>query len=106
MKKYCIITTVIVIIALLLMAVFIPETGAQSGNSQEFSPSRYVVLSAEIDVDSLQMGESRDPRKVIVRMDTVSGKTWVMQLGVTGGNDPKIRSSSWHEIGTRPKDQF
>ena len=101
MKKHCIIVSIVIIIALLLMAVFIPETGAQTGNSQDYSPCRYVIVAAEMDVDSLQMGESRDPRKVIVKMDTISGKTWVMQLGVTGGNAPKIRYSSWHEVGSR-----
>ena len=101
MKKICVIVTAVVIAALVFMAILIPETGAQTDNSQSFTPSRYVVMAADIDVDSLQVGAAPASRRFVVKMDTVTGRTWLLQVGMTGGNDPRIRSTSWHEVGGR-----
>lgn len=101
MKKLCVIATVVIIAALILTAMLIPETGAQTDNSQAFTPSRYVIMAADINVDSLQLGAAHASRRFIVKMDTVTGRTWLLQVGMTGGNDPRIRSTSWHEVGIR-----
>jgi hypothetical protein len=100
MKKYYVIWACAVFAAIfLLMMVFIPSSTAQNANSQDFSPSRYVVVAADINVLSPQMGNSGKIQSVMLKLDTVTGKSWILQVHVMGGNDPKVRYSSWHEVG-------
>lgn len=84
-----------------LLTLLIPSGNAQSSNSQDYTPSRYVIVAAQINVLSPRMGADRDTQYVMVKMDTVTGKTWILQMDVAGGNNPKVRSSSWHELGSR-----
>ena len=101
MKKVILTSTVVMIIILILLSLMIPLCNAQVGNSQEYSPSRYVIVAAQINVLSPRMGADHDTQYVMVKMDTVTGKTWILQMDVAGGNNPKVRSSSWHELGSR-----
>ncbi len=103
MKKHYLIPAAIIMIILLLIAVLVPESSAQTGNSQEFTPSRYAVIAAEVSVFSPQtinQGFGSDKQNVIVKLDTVTGRTWILQLDVAGNNDPKIRHSFWRELGS------
>jgi hypothetical protein len=100
MKHFSIIAAA-VIATILLLTLLIPSGRAQSSDSQEYHPSRYVIVAAPINVLSPGMGAGHDTQYVMVKMDTVTGKTWILQLDVAGGNNPKVRASSWHELGSR-----
>ncbi len=86
---------------ILLLIWFIPSGNAQNGNSQEYHSGRFVIIAAPVNVLSPQMGGSSNTQEVIVKLDTVTGRSWILQLDVAGGNEPKVRSSSWHELGVR-----
>ena len=88
-----------VIFAVLLFAMLIPVGKAQSNNTQEFNQTRFVIIAAPVNVFSPQMGSSDDVQQVMVKMDTVTGKTWILQLDVAVGNQPRVRSSLCHELG-------
>lgn len=100
MKHFLIIAAGI-IATIALLTLLIPSGKAQSSNSQNYQPSRYVIVAAQINVLSPRMGADHDTQYVMVKMDTVTGKTWILQMDVAGGNNPKVRSSSWHELGSR-----
>ncbi len=100
MKHFLIIAAGI-IATIALLTLLIPSGKAQSSNSQNYTPSRYVIVAAQINVLSPRMGADHDTQYVMVKMDTVTGKTWILQMDVAGGNNPKVRSSSWHELGSR-----
>ena len=64
-------------------------------STQSFSPSRYAVAAAEINVANLQSPGTACLRKVLVRLDSVSGKVQILQLSVRGDNDPTVLSAVW-----------
>ena len=100
MKKYYVIGAFAAAAAIfLLMLVLIPSLTAQNANSQDFTPSRYVVVAADVNVLSPQIGNSGKIQSVMLKLDTVTGRSWILQVHVMGGNDPKVRYSSWHEVG-------
>lgn len=100
MKKFYLIAMFTGIsIIVLLSIILIPKAVAQNANSQDFSPSRYVVVAADVNVLSPQMGSSGKLQSVMLKLDTITGRAWILQIHVIGGNEPKIRQSSWHEVG-------
>ena len=102
MKNIYFIGGAVILLNLLLAAIFIPESSAQSGDSQSFTPSRYVITSAPVHVISPHVStNSNRLQNVMVKMDTVTGKAWMLQLYVTGGAEAKLRQSSWQEIGIK-----
>ena len=64
-------------------------------STQSFSPSRYALAAAEINVANLQSPGIACTRKVLVRLDSVSGKVQILQLSVRGDNDPTVLSAVW-----------
>lgn len=107
MKKFYLIGACTAIAAIIsLLVVFIPASTAQNVNSQDFTPSRFVVIAADINVLSPQMGNIGKIQSVILKMDTMTGKAWILQVHVMGGNEPKVRSSSWHEVGLVRKNGY
>ena len=46
-----------------------------------------------------RMGNNGKIQSVVLKMDTMTGKAWILQVQVMGGNEPKVRTSSWHEVG-------
>ena len=99
---YLSILTIAALIALVTI-LLLPSGNAQSSNSQEFIPSRFVITAAEINVLSPQMNGSHATQNVLVKMDTVTGRSWILQLEVAGGNEPRVRTSAWRELGFRAK---
>lgn len=91
----------IIIAALLIMLVFVPESEAQNFSTQEYSPSRFAVISAEVNVLTPDMNVSRHTQHLLMRVDTVTGRTWLLQVNVAGGNEPRVRTAVWHETGAR-----
>ena len=97
--KFFIFAGAAIILSLLTAAsIAIPLCNAQNGNSQDFMPSRFVIMATQVTVFS-PMNDQHEPQNVIVKLDTHTGKTWILQLDVAGGNDPKVRRSSWLELG-------
>lgn len=64
-------------------------------STQSFSPARYALAAAEINVANLQSPGIACTRKVLVRLDSVSGKVQILQLSVRGDNDPTVLSAVW-----------
>lgn len=91
----------VLITALLIMLVFIPESDAQSNSSQEYFPSRFAVIAAEVNVMTPDMGGRDATQNILMRVDTATGRTWILQVNVAGGNDPRVRAAVWHETGFR-----
>jgi len=99
MKKVILTSTVVMIIILILLSLMIPLCNAQVGNSQEYSPSRYVIVAAQVNVISPGINGSHDTQYVLVKLDTLTGKSWILQLDVAGGDAPRVRQSAWKELG-------
>ena len=70
---------------------------ARAADTQTFTPARYVIVAAEVDVALIQNDANvpGGPRKILLRMDTVTGEVWILQLGIFGGNDPRVTAASW-----------
>ena len=70
---------------------------ARAADTQGFTPARYVIVAAEIDVALIQNDANggAGTRKVLLRMDTQTGEVWILQLGIFGGNDPSVTAASW-----------
>lgn len=74
-------------------------TFADNGNSQTFQLSRYALVAAEADaaMPALADGNSTT-RKVVMRINTVTGETDILQFGVAGFDDPTITNASWAKV--------
>ncbi len=70
---------------------------ARAADTQGFTPARYVIVAAEIDVALIQNDANggAGTRKVLLKMDTQTGEVWILQLGIFGGNDPSVTAASW-----------
>ena len=73
------------------------KTNAAEADTQQFTPARYVIVAAEVNVALIQNDANggAGTRKVLLKMDTVTGEVWILQLGIFGGNDPRVTSASW-----------
>ena len=72
-------------------------TPARAADTQGFTPARYVIVAAEVDVALIQNDANGGggTRKVLLKMDTLTGEVWILQLGIFGGNDPRVTAASW-----------
>ena len=70
---------------------------ASAADTQGFTPARYVIVAAEVNVALIQndVNGGAGTRKVLLRMDTQTGEVWILQLGIFGGNDPRVTAASW-----------
>ncbi|MBS1369503.1 MAG: hypothetical protein HPZ91_06040 [Lentisphaeria bacterium] len=75
----------------------LPAQADNSGNSQLFNPGRYALVAAEVNVNSLQQGVSNE-QQVVLKIDTVTGKVWVLQLRSAGVNDARIDNATWKQV--------
>ena len=98
MKHFLIIAAGI-IATIALLTLLIPSGKAQSSNSQNYQPSRYVIVAAQVNVISPGINGSHDTQYVLVKLDTLTGKSWILQLDVAGGDAPRVRQSAWKELG-------
>lgn len=101
MKKFYFAGIAVIAAVVIMIAAAIPSLLAQSGNSQEYSRERFVLVAAQVNVFSPEMGARNESQYVMVKMDTLTGRSWILQLDVAGGNEPKVRHSSWQELGFR-----
>ena len=78
---------------------------ADGGDSQTFTPARYALLTGSVDVSLLQPGPGDGSggcrRDVVLKIDTLTGDVWVLQLGVNGVTDPSVRSAAWAHVANR-----
>ena len=87
--------------ALLLVAAATPlAAGGAAADTQLYTPARYALIAAEVDAASLQAGSGGElgRRQVLVRLDTVTGRCWVLQLKVAGAQDPQVLAANWAAV--------
>ena len=72
----------------------------ENADTQTFNPARYALIAAEVDAATLQPGSGgpQGERKVLIKLDTATGRCWVLQLAVAGANDPTVIGASWAQI--------
>jgi hypothetical protein len=99
MIKYYKTTVSVTITILIIIALFIISltSKADNGNSQQYRSARYVILAGEVNAAMLNSGGNH-LQKVLVKMDTSTGQTWIMQLSVTSHMNPKVRDAVWAPI--------
>ena len=99
MKKRILITAISITIVMVLLGIAgitkLQASQTMPVTTQEFSPSRYALAAAEINVANLQGGGKACTRKVLVRMDSVTGKAQILQMSVRGDGDPTVLSAVW-----------
>jgi hypothetical protein len=101
MKFFYFIAVAVMIAALLIILAVIPSSNAQNDTTQEYHPSRFAVIAAEVNVLTPDMGGRNATQHMMLRVDTVTGRTWLLQVNVAGGNEPHLRTAVWRETGTK-----
>ena len=76
----------------------LPAQADSSSDSQLFNAGRYALVAAEVDVQTLQQGISNE-QQVVLKIDTVTGKTWVLEITSGGANNPEINTATWTSVG-------
>ena len=95
--------TLFVIIAVMLIS-GAWYLGANTGNSmnttQTYSASRYALLEADVNIANVMNsgGLSNNVQKTVLKLDTLTGNVWVLQLAVNGTGDPTVRSAVWTQV--------
>ena len=74
--------------------------GDSAANTQIFIPARYALVAAAIDTASLQPGSGGElgRRQVLVKLDTVTGRCWILQLAVDGAGNPTVTGANWAAV--------
>ena len=72
-------------------------TAADGNSTQLYSPSRYVLMAAEINVSSLQE-TMPNTRKVLLQADTATGRCWVLELTVPGAGNFNVSNAKWKAV--------
>ena len=75
----------------------ITSAGAADNSTQNYSPSRFALLSAQINVSSDEGGIS-NTRQVMVRADTLTGQCWILELKVYGYQNFRVANANWKPI--------
>jgi hypothetical protein len=66
--------------------------------TQNFSPARFALAAAEINIANPQSPGVSTTQKALFRIDSVTGEVSVLQMAVRGNNDPTIQSAVWAQI--------
>lgn len=66
--------------------------------TQNFSPARFALAAAEINIANPQSPGISTTQKALFRIDSVTGEVSVLQMAVRGNNDPTIQSAVWAKI--------
>ena len=74
--------------------------GDSAADTQTFTPARYALVAAEIDAATLQPGAGGPTgrRRVLVKLDTATGRCWVLQLQIAGADDPQVLAANWAAV--------
>ncbi len=90
---------IIISVVSLLAGVAISAAFAQDGDSQVFSPARFALVEANINVAMLQPGGSgSNQQRVLTRLDTRTGQVSILQLTVNGPGNPTVQSAVWAPV--------
>ena len=75
-------------------------SSAANGDSQTYHLERFALIAAEADaVVPADSGNGKTPkRNVVLRIDTLTGKTDILQFSVAGTDDPTITNASWANV--------
>ena len=95
------ILAVLLLIAALFAALY--PAGADDTmpvSTQNFSPARFALAAAEINIANPQNPGLRPTQKALFRIDTISGEVSVLQMSVRGNNDPTVQSAVWAKISS------
>lgn len=79
---------------------------ASENDTQLFTPARYALVAAEVDVALIQGSGSAGKghsRNVVMKLDSRTGEVWVLEMQLMGGNDPKITNANWHLVKQPPR---
>lgn len=96
--------TLYIIIVVLAMISGAWYLAANSGNSmnttQNYTPSRYALLEADVNISNVMNsgGLNNNVQKTVLKVDTLTGRVWVLQLAVNGTGDPTVRSAVWAQV--------
>ena len=63
--------------------------------TQSYSPARFALFAAEINVAAQQFINDNHTQKVLARIDTQTGEIAILQLQISGINNPTVRSAFW-----------
>ena len=75
----------------------VSSAGAADNSTQNYSPSRFALLAAQINVSSDEGGIS-NTRQVMIRADTLTGQCWILELKVYGYQNFRVANASWKPI--------
>ena len=73
-----------------------PET--PTFTTQNYQPAAFALFAAEINVSSLDLGNTRPQQKVLARLNTATGEVAILQLMITGPGRGQIASAGWYPV--------
>ena len=76
---------------------FSSKAEAAVDSTQNYTPARFALLAAELNVSSMSIGPN-NTRQVIVRADTATGQCWVLELTVPGEGSFQVIRADWKAI--------
>ena len=88
------------LLAAAAVLLFIRHLAAESASTQEFTPARYALLEASVNVSAVlnSGGFNQGVQKTVLKIDTRTGQVWVLQLAVNGVGDPTVCSAVWARV--------
>ena len=99
MKRKFFIPSVIIVTALsfavLPFVLGANNNTSQSVTTQNYTPARFAIAAAEIHVAMLQGGGQERLRKILFKLDSVTGEVSILQMSIRGINDPTVLSAVW-----------
>ena len=95
----------VIAILLLLLNAVIALYPADADNTmpvttQSFSPARFALAAAEINVANPQSPGIQVTQKTLFRIDSVTGEVSILQMSVRGNNDPTVQSAVWARVSS------
>ena len=95
----------VLVVLLLAVSAFIALYPADADDTmpvstQNFSPSRFALAAAEINIANPQSPGIKTTQKALFRIDSVTGEVSVLQMSIRGNNDPTVQSAVWAKISS------
>lgn len=74
--------------------------GAAEKTTESYSPSRFALFQGSVSASCVVNpgGFSQNVQQCMLKVDTRTGETWVLQLAVNGSGDPTVRSAVWAKV--------
>lgn len=73
---------------------------AQNSGTAAYIPSRFALMQGTLSVSNTvnSGGLNNNIQQCILKLDTRTGETWVLQLAVGGTGDPTVKSAVWAKV--------